>query len=124
MRWFRSNIRLGSRLALFALAVQILLSFGHVHARLISGKSNPSAEALAGLVVSDAPTPLGKSGGSGDFDCPICALIQLSAAAAPSVAPTLPLPANLGSVGFQAAADLPSAASPQLSFQARAPPSV
>ena len=32
MRWFRSNIRVGSRLALFALAVQFLLSFGHFHA--------------------------------------------------------------------------------------------
>jgi len=31
MRWFRSNIRLGSRLALFALAVQMALSLGHVH---------------------------------------------------------------------------------------------
>ncbi len=32
MKWFRSNIRRGSRLALFALAVQFVLSFGHFHA--------------------------------------------------------------------------------------------
>ncbi|MGZ3285947.1 MAG: DUF2946 domain-containing protein [Xanthobacteraceae bacterium] len=31
MKWFRSNIRLGSRLALLALAIQFLLSFGHFH---------------------------------------------------------------------------------------------
>jgi hypothetical protein len=31
MKWFRSNIRRGSRLALFALAIQFLLSFGHFH---------------------------------------------------------------------------------------------
>jgi hypothetical protein len=31
MKWLRSNIRLGSRLALFALAIQFLLSFGHFH---------------------------------------------------------------------------------------------
>jgi hypothetical protein len=31
MKWFRSNIRLGSRLALLALAVQFLLAFGHFH---------------------------------------------------------------------------------------------
>jgi hypothetical protein len=31
MKWFRSNIRLGSRLALFALVIQFLLSFGHFH---------------------------------------------------------------------------------------------
>ena len=31
MRWFRSNVRLVSRLALFALAIQVLLAFGHFH---------------------------------------------------------------------------------------------
>jgi len=31
MKWFRSNIRLGSQLALLALAIQFLLSFGHFH---------------------------------------------------------------------------------------------
>jgi len=31
MKWFRSNIRHGSRLALFALVVQLALSFGHFH---------------------------------------------------------------------------------------------
>ena len=29
MKWFRSNIRHGTRLALLALAVQFVLSFGH-----------------------------------------------------------------------------------------------
>ena len=32
MKWFRSNIKRGSRLALFALAIQFVLSFGHFHA--------------------------------------------------------------------------------------------
>jgi len=31
MKWFRSNVRRLSRLALFALAIQVLLSFGHFH---------------------------------------------------------------------------------------------
>lgn len=31
MKWFRSNIRLGSRLALFALAIELLSAFGHFH---------------------------------------------------------------------------------------------
>ncbi|QPF86325.1 DUF2946 domain-containing protein [Bradyrhizobium genosp. L] len=31
MNWFRKHIRTGSRLALFALAVQFMLSFGHFH---------------------------------------------------------------------------------------------
>ena len=31
MKWFRSNIRHGARLALFAMLVQIALTFGHSH---------------------------------------------------------------------------------------------
>src|SRR5215207_951523 len=31
MKWFRRHIKTGSRLALFALAVQFALSFGHYH---------------------------------------------------------------------------------------------
>ena len=31
MKWFRSNIKHGSRLALLALAIQFALSFGHFH---------------------------------------------------------------------------------------------
>jgi hypothetical protein len=32
MKWFRSNIRHGVRLALFALSTQLVLAFGHCHA--------------------------------------------------------------------------------------------
>ena len=31
MRWFRAKLKTGARLALFALTVQIALSFGHLH---------------------------------------------------------------------------------------------
>ena len=31
MKWFRRHIKTGSRLALFAFAVQFALSFGHFH---------------------------------------------------------------------------------------------
>ena len=39
MKWFRSNIKHGSRLALLALALQFGLSFGHFHA---SAQSAPN----------------------------------------------------------------------------------
>ena len=39
MKWFRSNIRMGSRLALIALAIQFLLSFGHFHGGSASAAS-------------------------------------------------------------------------------------
>ena len=31
MQWFRSRVKLGSWVALFALALQLALTFGHVH---------------------------------------------------------------------------------------------
>jgi len=46
MRWFRSNIRMGSRLALIALAVQFLLSFGHFHGGASVASANAKWPAL------------------------------------------------------------------------------
>jgi hypothetical protein len=115
-------------LALFALAIQIVLSLGHVHlyaASLGSAKSAPptiadgsSATAASTLV------PIHKSNGTLDADCAICALIQLSATSVPSAAPALPLPSNFGPLGLQTTAALALAALPHFLFQARAPPSI
>ena len=128
MRWFRLNIRLGSRLALFALAVQTQLSLGHVHFYAVapaSAKSAPPAVADgsgAGLLSTRAP--IHKSDGSIDPYCLICAFIQLLTTSAPSAAPALPLPPTPGLIGLQAPAELALALRPQFLFQARAPPSI
>ena len=45
MKWFRSNIKHGSRLALFALAVQFALSFGHFHG--IAAQAAPAVQSTA-----------------------------------------------------------------------------
>jgi hypothetical protein len=128
MHWIRSHIRLGSRLALFALAVQMVLSFGHVHlVAPATGSTNRMPPALADqsdAALSRALAPIPKSDGSIGGDCAICALIQLSSTSAPSAAPSLPLPANLAPLGLEAAAEWPSPASLLFSFQARAPPSI
>ena len=120
MRWFRSNIRVGSRLALFALAVQLVLTFGHVHIR---GLASPQAALLTASSKSSASLP-NSPGPTADFDCPICALIQLASTSAPSVAPVLPVPAIF--VGFRPEMpdELEWANSPYFLFQARAPPSI
>src|ERR1700720_1322627 len=53
MKWFRSNIRHGSRLALFALAVQFALSFGHFHGSV--ARAEPAMQsALLQTIVFDA----------------------------------------------------------------------
>jgi hypothetical protein len=110
-------------LALFALAVQVGLSFGHVHFDNLASVSSKSAMAAgSGSVLLSERAPGHNPSGSGDADCPICAFIQLVATSTPSVAPALPLPASLGSIRLQAPIELASASSPHLLFQARAPP--
>jgi hypothetical protein len=123
MRWFRSNIRRGARLALFALGIQLALTFGHVHLDgIVLGKTTPAAATLhAGLSSND---PSQKTHCSSDFDCPICALIQLASTSAPSVAPVLPVPTAFVVVAPAQFAQLQWAASPDFSFQARAPPAI
>lgn len=43
MNWFRKRIKTGSRLALFALAVQFVLSFGHFHP-IAAAQAAPAAQ--------------------------------------------------------------------------------
>jgi hypothetical protein len=127
MFWFRSNIRLGSRLALFALAVQIVLSFGHFHSYDIaqaSPGSGPTASVSAPGTVSPDIFPDHKSNGSADFDCPICALIQLAATSVPSVAPVLPLPETIELLRLEAPIASALSSSSHSFFNARAPPAI
>ncbi len=128
MRWFRSNIHLGSRLALFALAVQMALSLGHVHFDAVAPASAKSElPAVAAGSTAELPSthaPIHKSHGLIDPHCPICAFLQLLTTSAPSVAPALPLPPTIGRVGLQAPVELALAARAPLFFQARAPPSI
>lgn len=118
MRWFRSNIRFGSRLALFALAVQIALSFAHVH--LTDLVRAPVAVAQADA--SGTPAPADKQNGTLDPGCAICALIQLASTSTPSAAPALPLPVVLAHARLDAVGDAALAVAPHSHFQARAPP--
>jgi hypothetical protein len=127
MRWFRSNIRGCARLALVALAVQLALTFGHVH--LDGGAalaSSPSAlltaakHAVAPVAVARDQSP--KSKGTADFDCPICALIQLASTSAPSVAPPVPVPAVVGGTVLKAADESRPASALHFAFLARGPP--
>lgn len=122
MRWFRSNIRFGSRLALFALAIQIVLSFGHIHLSDIT--PGVTGTILATGIGTDGPTkaPDHKPGTPVDPGCPICALIQLASTSTPSTAPVLPLPTMIGFVTLDAPEPAALASSPPALFRARAPP--
>ena len=90
MRWFRDKIRQGSWLALIALAINLGLSFGHVHA--INGKV--SGNGLAALAASVSPPNDGQrhpGDDHADYLCPICMAAAAMASALTSTPPALPL---------------------------------
>ena len=125
MRWFRSRSRLGSYLALFALAFQLAVSFGHVHLERIAPVS-AGASAFAGALPTaddlNAPSnPAGREHPADDY-CPICTLIHLAGALVPAEMPSLPPPAGFGRLRLEAAAEFDLTASHATLFRARAPP--
>ena len=120
MRWFRSRSRVGSYLALFALAFQLAVAFGHVH---LDEPRSAGAAAFAGTQsgVHAPSSPTGREDVADDC-CPICTLIHLAGALVPAETPALPLPSMFGHVRLAAAGAFDLAAPPTALFQARAPP--
>jgi hypothetical protein len=125
MRWLRSRLRSCTQLALFALAVQIVLSFGHIHPDDLGLSPLPVSD---GIQVTSVMTRV--PAGSADQDhhpasndyCLICVSVGLVATALPSLPPVLVEPVS-------ARRERPSETSVQRpsiqiwrSFQARAPP--
>src|SRR5262249_40817460 len=113
---------LGAYLALFALAFQLAVSFGHVHVEQFRPAS-VGASALAGAQPSgddrNAPSnPAGREHPADDH-CPICTLIHLAGALVPAEAPSLPLPTVFGRVQLELAAEFDLTASHAALFRAR-----
>jgi hypothetical protein len=120
MRWIRGNRRIGAWAALFALAVQFTLSFGHVH--LDQGSSSSAAAGIVRLQAANhSPTHPGHPSDANDY-CAICATIGLVAS---SILPEpsgliLPIAGPHRWLGeFEAVA---ASRPPHILFQARAPP--
>jgi hypothetical protein len=126
MHWFRSHTRLGSWLALLALAVQLAVSFGHVHldrsapfsghAAVLLGTDASTGAQAASLPASDESPAL-----DGDY-CAICALIHLAGTVVATEPPSLPLPAVFGRTQSEAAVEFGLTAPHHALFAARAPP--
>jgi hypothetical protein len=126
MLWFRSHIRAGSHLALFALAVQLYVTFGHVHLDgLVAGTVHSTAAVHRSTAKLHNPNGSGQQApGRPDTDCPICALIQLASTSAPSVAPPLPVPVMTGGTKLEASVDRQQTAFRYISLRARGPPAI
>jgi len=120
MRWFRSNVRSGAWLALIAMALQLALTFGHLHLRIASTASAQLA-AKATITLPDG-SPLPTKPRLVHDNCAVCTLIQMAGVAALVATAWLLLPALFASTRFTIRLEHKLAASPPLHFQARGPP--
>src|SRR5262245_42346610 len=127
MSWFRSHARLCSCVALLALALQLVLSFGHIHHKDILGQSAlaPIADTLAVVSISDADAPT--SPGRADHDhedeyCSIYAIAALIGSAQQAAPPTLPVPSVLTNAPLAASIEPLPPQTRHLLSQARGPP--
>jgi hypothetical protein len=118
MRWFRANKTFCSRLALFALAVQFVLAFGHIHHEDIYGSARPAAAIAAAVPDGSQPLPAKHS----DDYCAICATMSLLGNSFVAAAPTLPLPAPSQAIEQVDRDAIIFIAPRRAAFQSRAPP--
>jgi hypothetical protein len=118
MNWIRDNIRLGSRLALVALALQLVLSFGHFHGIATPKMAGANAASAIGPVqpASDRETD------SAVDLCAICAVTAMASTALFATPPALPRLASAPFHYLTMAAGSLDPASPRAAFQPRAPP--
>lgn len=134
MKWFRSNIKHGSRLALLALAVQFALSFGHFHAAqaapaIQTSLSQPGAYDANGLPADavdqsaqQQPAPDHDSGQQQADYCAICAVMALANNVLFATPPLLLLPQAVEFLYQTTDAEFVHLNSARVAFQPRAPP--
>jgi hypothetical protein len=137
MKWFRSNIKHGSRLALLALAIQFVLSFGHFHSAaakaapaLQSGQTQPHPSYAGGLLAPDAADQADRQQPASDRDsdghpndgCAICAVMALAGTALFATPPALLLPQAVEFLYLTTDAEFVHLNSTRVAFQPRAPP--
>lgn len=116
MKWVRSKIKGGARLALFALAVQFALSFGHFHA--VEAQAAPSAQAAE----QQLPASNHDSDQQPSDPCAVCAMIALANTMLFETPPVLLLPQAVAFLYASTDAALVHLNAASAAFQPRAPP--
>jgi hypothetical protein len=131
MKWFRSNIKHGARLALFALVVQFALSFGHSHwfvqaapilkSQLEQAGGNVGAKLDRGALQQQAPgNP--DNDQQGDDNCAVCAVVSMAGTVVFATPPLLLLPQAVEFLYLTTDAEFVHLKSAGHAFQPRAPP--
>ncbi|WP_412771898.1 DUF2946 family protein [Nitrobacter sp.] len=142
MNWFRSNIKHGSRLALLALAIQFVLSFGHHHggaalaapavamqatnagrtdaAKTLATKDSAVRDAAKASVTNpDGPA---SNHDQGSDHCAVCAVMALAGTVLFTEPPVLLLPEAYHFLYQTTYAEFNHLKSPRIASQPRAPP--
>ncbi|WP_199763247.1 DUF2946 family protein [Bradyrhizobium guangdongense] len=136
MKWFRSNIRHGARLALFAMLVQFALTFGHSHwfaqaAPLAQASLQQTDSAKGGAkgiaavdraaVQKHSPTSPDREH-PGEDNCAICAVVAMAGTILFATPPLLQLPQAIELLYRTTDAEFLHLKSAGAAFQPRAPP--
>ena len=119
MKWFRSNIKRVSHVALFALAIQFALSFGHFHG--IGADAASITQVVRNL---STPQP-GSDQGSGEHPgdvCAICAVMAMANSVVHATPPVVLLPQVVAFEYLTPDVDLVRVNPVRAAFQPRGPP--
>jgi hypothetical protein len=131
VNWFRKHLKHGSRLALFALAIQFALSFGHFHGEV--ARAAPAIQAglgdadLAIAATRAAPSKAAQQPSNHDTDrhasdCAICAVLSLANNFLFATPPLLELPQAVELLHLTTGAEFAHLGSLHPAFRSRAPP--
>src|SRR4051812_16379299 len=137
MNWFRKHLKHGSRLALFALAIQFALSFGHFHS--FAAQAAPTVQTsvtdadfayAAGVAAQAAADEVAQKQqpSTPDTDqqpadaCAICAVMSLAGNLLLATPPLLQLPQAVDFLYLTTDAEFVHLGSVHFAFQSRAPP--
>jgi hypothetical protein len=135
MNWFRKHVKTGSRLALFALAIQFALSFGHFHGEvaraapaLQTGLADADLAIAATLAVQEGTPaeavqqPSNHNTDHQTSDCAICAVLSLANNFLFATPPLLELPQAVELLHLTTGAEFAHLGSLYPPFHPRAPP--
>lgn len=135
MKWFRSNIKSGARLALFAIFVEFALSFGHFHAlaapspaKVTHSVLSSASHADAGKLATGKQTEPQQAPGKPDHNrqlpdaCAICAVMAMASTVVFASPPILRLPEAVDLLYRSTDAEFVHLKSAGVAFQPRAPP--
>ena len=121
MKWFRSNIRHGARLALFAMLVQLALTFGHSH--WFAQATSLAQASLQQSASVEKQSPAGPDREQpGDDNCAICAVVAMAGTVVFATPPLLLLPQAIDLLYRTTDAEFAHLSSATTGFQPRAPP--